>query len=105
NGVAGGLRSAVALVQAAWQAQGQPTSQVAMVGSNVSVNPSGFPTTADNTGIIAAMGCTGTPCAGVEVQGNGGTWVPPNAGTCTVTYAAGTGTVTANLGTNGNCTN
>jgi MSHA pilin protein MshA len=94
NGVAGGLRSAVALVQAAWQAQGQPSSNVvAMTGGNVSVNGSGFPTP-NNAGIVAAMGCTGSPCQGVTTDG--ATWTPANAGTCTVSYDATTGTVTPN---------
>ena len=95
NGVAGGLRSAVALVQAKWQAQGALSSitAISMVGGDVTVNTTGFPT-ADNAGIVAAMGCAGSPCQGVTTDGV--TWTPPNAGTCTVTYTAGTGTVTPN---------
>src|SRR5215510_14891942 len=58
NGVAGGLRSAVALVQAAWQVAGGTASvtAVSMVGGSVSVNTSGFPLASD-AGIVAAMGC------------------------------------------------
>src|SRR5215510_2938955 len=60
NGVAGGLRSAVALTQAAWQVAGGIASitSVSMVGGSVSVTTSGFPATADATGIISAMGCS-----------------------------------------------
>jgi hypothetical protein len=85
----------VALVQAKWQAQGGTSAitSISMVGGDVTVNPTGFPT-ADNAGIVSAMGCTASPCQGVTTDGT--TWTPPNAGTCTVTYAAGTGTVTAN---------
>src|SRR5215510_12155539 len=84
NGVAGGLRSAVALVQAAWQEAGGTTSitSVSMVGGNVTVTSNGFPATTDATGIIAAMGCSGSPCQGVSVTGNGTSWTPPNAGNC-----------------------
>ena len=98
NGVAGGLRSAVALVQAAWQVAGGTASvtAVSMVGGNVSVTTSGFPATADATGIISAMGCTSSPCQGVTVTGNGTTWTPPNAGNCSVSYNATTGAVTVN---------
>jgi MSHA pilin protein MshA len=97
NGIAGGLRSAVAVVQAKWQANGQ-SSPVAMVGSTggVTVNGSGFPTN-DAGGIIEAMGCTGSPCQGITVTGLGGatsTWTPHNAGTCNVTYNPTGGVVT-----------
>ena len=98
NGVAGGLRSAVALVQAAWQVAGgtSAVTSVNMVGGSVTVTSNGFPDTAGATGIIAAMGCTGTPCQGITVGGNGTTWTPPNAGNCSVTYSSGTGAVTVN---------
>jgi MSHA pilin protein MshA len=98
NGVAGGLRSAVALVQAAWQVAGGISSitSVPMVGGNVSVTTSGFPATADSTGMIAAMGCSASPCQGITVTGNGTTWTPPNAGNCSVSYNSTTGAVTVN---------
>lgn len=103
NGVAGGLRSAVALVQAKWQAMGGTASitAVSMVGGDVTVTTSGFPTESTG-GIVAAMGCSGSPCQGVAVNGTGTTWTPPNAGSCTVTYSATGGTVTAN-NTTTNC--
>ena len=98
NGVAGGLRSAVALVQAAWQVAGGTASvtSVSMVGGNVTVNGSGFPVTSSAAGIIAAMGCSGSPCQGVTVTGNGTSWTPPNAGNCSVSYDSSTGAVTVN---------
>lgn len=102
NGVAGGLRSAVALVQAKWQAQGGLSSitSVSMVGGTVTVTPVGFPETND-TGIVAAMGCTGSPCQGVTINPARTVWTPQNAGSCTVTYDASTGTVdTTNTSTN-----
>lgn len=98
NGVAGGLRSAVALVQAAWQVAGGTSAitSVSMVGGTVTVTSDGFPDTAGTTGIIAAMGCSASPCQGVTVTGNGTTWTPPNAGNCSVSYSSGTGVVSVN---------
>ena len=103
NGVAGGLRSAVALVQAKWQVQGGLSSinSVSMVGGDVAVTDDGFPEESTN-GIIAAMGCSGSPCQGVTVNNTGTLWTPPNAGSCSVTYSATGGVVTAN-NTSTNC--
>ena len=96
QGVAGGLRSAVTVVQAKWQAAGGTGSTVSMVGGNVTVAANGLPA-ASTAGIIAAMGCTGTPCQGNTVANAGtvSTWTPPNAGACSVTYDDSTGVVTA----------
>ncbi|MCC7484196.1 MAG: type II secretion system protein [Burkholderiales bacterium] len=104
QGLAGGLRSAVALVQAAWQAQGGTGTSATMAGGVVvTVNASGFPVNTA-TGIILAMQCE----SGVACQGNTvalavptSTWTPPNPGTCNVTYNDTTGVVTpVNVGTN-----
>jgi hypothetical protein len=95
----------VALVQAKWQAQGGLSSinTVNMVGGNVAVTDDGFPEASDG-GILAAMGCSSSPCQGVSVShaAPDSTWTPQNAGTCTVTYNATAGTVTAN-NTTTNC--
>ena len=103
NGLAGGLRSAIAVVQARWQVAGGG-STVSVVGGTVNVDPAtGVPTNAF-AGIGAAMGCAATPCQGNTVGGGIGTvpgtsiWTPPGnvpAG-CDVTYNDN-GTVTANL--------
>ena len=99
NGLAGGLRSAVTLAQAAWQAQGASGTSANMSGTAVTVSgTTGIPV---NTaaGIVAAMGCTGTPCQGNAIAGLGGatsTWTPPSAPAgCDVTYDPN-GTVTPN---------
>lgn len=104
NGVAGGLRSAIAVVQAAWFVQGgSGITSVNVVGGTVTViGTSGVPV---NTfgGIGSAMGCAASPCQGNTVAGGIGTtpgtstWTPPgNAAGCDVTYNDN-GTVTANL--------
>lgn len=101
NGVAGGLRSAIAVVQAAWMVQGgSGTASVNVVGGTVTVtSTTGVPTN-DAAGILAAMGCTASPCQGNTVAGLGGatsTWTPPtNPAGCDVTYNPN-GTVTPNL--------
>jgi MSHA pilin protein MshA len=96
NGIAGGLRSATALVVAKWQAAGGLSSinSVSMVGGDVTVTDQGFPT-ADAAGIMAAMGCAaGTTCQGVTVGGNGATWQPSGgSASCHATY-----TVTSDVG-------
>lgn len=100
NGIAGGLRSAVALTQAKWQAQGGTASTVSMVGApNVAVtNTTGIPT---NTlaGIGAAMQCeSATACQGnvIDLTVSPSTWRPSSgSATCQATYDPATGTVTA----------
>lgn len=102
QGLAGGLRSAVAVVQAAWQAQGGTGTSATMAGGTiVTVNTSGFPVNSA-TGIILAMQCeSSTACQGNTVAlANPSTWTPPNGGTCSVTYDDTTAVVTpVNVGT------
>ena len=105
NGVAGGLRSAIAVVQAKWQALGgSPVSSVPMIGGNATVNPATGVPTNDAAGILAAMGCTVSPCQGNIVTNllpaPASTWTPPGnlpVG-CNVTYDPAAATVTANTG-------
>jgi len=100
NGIAGGLRSAMAVAQARWQAAGGTGGTISMVGADVTVDPAtGIPTNTAG-GILAAMGCTATPCSGTAVTGLGGgtsTWTPSGSPAgCDVTYNP-SGTVTPNL--------
>lgn len=98
NGLAGGLRSAVALAQARFFATGAGTSPVTMAdGTTVAVGTSGaaagVPTA---TGIISAMksidgfGATGS---GPVVFG----FSPTAVTNCNVSYDAGTGAVTTTI--------
>jgi MSHA pilin protein MshA len=104
QGIAGGLRSAVALVQAKWQAQGglATITSVQMVPAiTVTVDATGFPT-ADLDGIGRAMGCTAATglCQGIEIDLNATptTWQPSGgSASCRATYAAG-GIVGADTG-------
>jgi len=99
NGLAGGLRSAVSLAQASWQAAGGTGATVSMVGAPaVAVDPAtGVPTVA-LAGIVAAMGCTASPCQGNTFTGTGDTWTPPGVtGACNVTYTAA-GVITPVIG-------
>jgi MSHA pilin protein MshA len=96
NGLAGSLRSAVALVQSRYMATGQTTSPVTMAdGSTVAVTTGaggGIPTVAV-AGIQAAVtqdGFTFTPATGVWDFTSGA------IANCFVTYAA-TGQVTTTL--------
>lgn len=105
QGIAGGLRGAVALVQAKWQVQGG--SGVALVnmadGTTVAVNSAnGFPTAAQ-----AGIGNAMSDCvAGAGAcQGNTAvfaatsTFTPPGGGaTCQATYTAATAAVAAVTG-------
>jgi len=98
QGIAGGLRSAVAVVQAKWQAQGGTGAAVSMVGANsVTVNASGFPTN-DLAGIGTAMQCeSATACQGnvINLGATPSTWRPASGGsaTCEARYDPATGTV------------
>jgi len=97
NGLAGGLRSAVSLAQASWQAAGGTGATVSMVGAPaVAVDPAtGVPTLALG-GIVMAMGCTGSPCQGNTFNAGFTTWTPPGSPAgCDVTYTAA-GVITPN---------
>jgi MSHA pilin protein MshA len=101
QGIAGGLRGAIGLVNAKWQViGGSGIASVPMVGSNVTVGPTtGFPTN-DTAGIGAAMQCeTGTACQGnvINLAVSPSTWRPASGGgaTCQATYDAATGVVAA----------
>jgi len=105
QGMAGGLRSAVSVVQAKWFLAGSSgDSTVDMAdGTTVTVNTGangGFPITgaADTTGITAAMRCeSATQCQGFTVVQTAATatFTPPGgSATCQVVYTAANGTVT-----------
>ena len=88
NGIAGGLSSAVGLIQARYIATGSSTATtVAVVGGTVTVAAgTGIPT-ADLAGIGAAMGCAASPCNGFVTDG--ANWTPNGGGaTCKATYTA-----------------
>ena len=102
QGIAGGLRSALAVVQAKWQiAGGSGVSSVTMAdGTVVAVgSTTGFPTGAAG-GIGAAMSdCVAGPnaCQGnTAVFAATSTFTPPGgSATCQATYVAATGAVAA----------
>jgi MSHA pilin protein MshA len=102
QGAAGGLRAAVGLVQARYQASAAFTSPVTMAdGTTVAVSTGttgGFPTGAD-VGIGNAMGCVlaATTCQGLTVAYAATTTFTPSGGsaTCQATYVAATGVVAA----------
>ncbi|MEQ1600628.1 MAG: prepilin-type N-terminal cleavage/methylation domain-containing protein [Methylophilaceae bacterium] len=94
NGIAGGLRSAVSLVQARYFATGTSSSPVTMADTTtVTVGTSGVvsgvPTAA---GILVAMPSSGiTPTTSGTVV----TWQPSGgSATCQVTYDGSTGAIT-----------
>ena len=100
QGIAGGLRSAVAVAQAKWQAQGGTGAAISMVGAaSVAVSPTtGIPTNAIG-GIGAAMQCeSATACQGnvIDLTVSPSTWRPSSGGsaTCEARYDATTGNVT-----------
>ncbi len=104
QGIAGGLRGAVALVQARWQiAGGSGVTSVNMAdGTPVAVGgTTGYPTAALG-GIGAAMNCeSAVLCQGITVDLGAAptTWRPAGAtATCQATYDATTGVV-ATVGT------
>lgn len=99
NGVAGGARAAVAVVQARYIATGQTTSPVTMLdGTTVDVSTGaagGVP-----LGTAAGVGSAMHPVDGYTVAyGATTTWTPNNGGsaTCRVEYVAATGAVTAQV--------
>ena len=89
NGIAGGLRSAVGVVQARYFATGSliATSVVTADGTSVTVTAgTGIPTAASG-GIGAAMGCTASPCNGLTTTFTA--WTPSGGGaSCQATYNA-----------------
>jgi MSHA pilin protein MshA len=98
QGIAGGLRGAIGLVNAKWQILGgSGVTSVPMVGATVTVDgPTGFPV-ATTAGIGAAMQCeSATACQGntIDLGATPTTWTPGNAGAnCHATYNATTGVV------------
>lgn len=109
NGVAGGVRAAVALVQSQYQARGIFTAlgtPVTMLdGTTVAVSTGaagGIPTGA-NTGIGNALQAASNivPIDGYTANYAATTTFTPNVGgsaTCRVEYVAATGAVTAQVG-------
>lgn len=105
NGVAGGIRSAVSVVQARYFTTGNlsATSVTMLDGTNVAVAAStGIPTGA-NTGIGSAIqaGDNAQPVDGYTTAYGGTTTFTPDTGgssTCRVEYAEATGAVTAQTG-------
>ena len=88
NGIAGGLSSAVGVVQARYFATGNlAATSVAVVGGTVTVTAgTGIPT-ADSLGIGVAMGCTASPCNGLTTTFTA--WTPSGGGAfCQATYNA-----------------
>jgi len=98
QGVAGGLRGAIGLVNAKWQILGgSGVTSVPMVGATVTVAAAtGFPV-ATTAGIGAAMQCeSATACQGntIDLGASPTTWRPGNASVgCHATYNATTGEV------------
>jgi MSHA pilin protein MshA len=99
NGIGGGLRSGVALVQAKWMAAGATGSSVTMADGQVvsTAGTAGLPD-ASATGIGRTMSCEASPCSGMDITFGGATatFQPTNggSGTCSATYTVATGTVT-----------
>jgi len=107
NGMAGAMRSAVALAQSRYVVQGDATLTAVTMGvgtatQNVTVAAgTGIPTAA-NAGIVAALQttdgfnvvCDGTTCTVTQVGG-------PAA--CSITYTGATGAVAAGAVTAANC--
>jgi MSHA pilin protein MshA len=105
NGIAGGLRGAVAAVQGKWYAAGGSGSSVTMAdNSTVAIAANGFPD-ASAAGIGIAVGCpTGstTSCNGMTTTfgvGAGTATFQPSGGngTCQASYDASTGQVTPSI--------
>jgi MSHA pilin protein MshA len=101
TGFAGGLSSAVNLVQAAWIVQGQASPVTMADGSTITVSATGLPT-ANYAGIGRAMNCeTATTCQGMTTTyGVFATYQPsggPLTGTCMAYYSAA-GVVATNTG-------
>jgi MSHA pilin protein MshA len=103
QGIAGGLRGAIGLVNAKWQILGgSGVTSVPMVGaaSPITVGTTtGFPTN-DAAGIQAAMQCeSGASCQGnvIDLVAEPSTWRPASGGgtNCQATYNEATGAVLA----------
>lgn len=100
QGFAGGMRSAVSVVQAGWMARGANSTGVTMAdGTVVTVTQTtGLPTGAA-AGIGAALRCEGgTACQGMTVTYGSPTTTfdfSPSVTNCNVTYDETTGNVTA----------
>ncbi|HEX9628036.1 MAG TPA: prepilin-type N-terminal cleavage/methylation domain-containing protein [Acidiferrobacterales bacterium] len=103
NGVAGGLRSAVAVTQAAYFAAGNMTATtVAMIGGTVDVNAgTGIPlATAAGIGTAMQAGNPAQPFDGyTTAYGATATFraTPPNLATCQAEYNGTTGAVTTDV--------
>ena len=98
NGVAGGLRSAVSLVEAKYMIVGSSTATSVPMGDGTSVlvsAGSGIPT-ASASGIGSALQGNGTLDGYKITYGTPTTFMPNNGGsaTCQVSYDAATGIVT-----------
>jgi MSHA pilin protein MshA len=101
NGFAGGLRAAVALVQARWLATGSTGSSTVTMADTSTVTVStgatgGIPTGAA-AGIGTAIRCAGTNCSGFTAAYRAtSTFQPTNGGsaTCQVSYDQANGDVT-----------
>lgn len=101
EGMAGGLRSAVAVTQAKYFSLGISATSVTMAdGTSVGVGSSGAAAgvpTATAGGIIAAMRCeNSTTCQGftVDLAASPTTWTPSGgSASCRATYDASTGAV------------
>lgn len=110
QGMAGGLRSAGAVVQARWFATGSSGAGTVTMADNTVINVNtgatgGFPTAAgDNLGITLAMRCeSAIACQGYTVGQAAGvaTFTPPGgSANCQVTYTASNGNVSP---TTSNC--
>lgn len=107
NGFAGGLRAAVAIVQARWLASGSTGSSIVYMADGTSVTvgtgtgPAGGVPTGADIGIGNAMRCSGASgtnnCSGfVGTYAASSTFWPANGGgaTCTTTYDQSNGNVT-----------
>ena len=100
NGVAGGVRAAVAVVQSGYLVMPVPASPVVMLdGTNVAV-ATGATTGGLPTGAAGGIGAALQPVDGwTVVYGATSTWTPPGVPgavtTCRAEYVAATGAVTA----------
>jgi len=101
QGIAGGLRGTIGLVNAKWQVIGDSgQTSVPMVGGNVTVGATtGFPTNA-TASISTAITCESTTACQsnvIDLSGNPSTWRPSSGGgaNCQATYDATSGVVAA----------
>lgn len=103
NGVAGGVRAAVAVVQSRYLVMPVPASPVPMLdGTNVIVAVAA-PIAGIPTGAVGGIGAAIQPVDGwTVVYGATSTWTPPGVPaavtTCRVEYVAATGITTAVTG-------